>query len=1177
VCKIASRIKTKEGIPLLGVLVVLLFSLTALILGTAPRVFVFSAGTVVQTCTNTGSSISSISCSFSQSVTAGDFIGVAISVGNVESSFSCSDNLGQNFNSLAGAPPTSNGGTAAFYYSWAPSTGSDTVSCSWSGGATNALINLVEVSGARAQRIQTGFNTGTGTAVALPAGFFSSGTITFSICVVYANNPSSYTAGSGYTLRGTSSVGAEEDTVSTTSTCSMTLGSSVAWAEVGLLFGTPSGGIATQGAFGTSVSKNYGSSQGIMSPQDIVIVCAANNNTQSPTPTISDTLGTSWSLVAQNSNSAWAGCWSGSPPTSGADTVTVSGNSGDWTLGIHACQGFGPGNVGILYSTGSGTGTSYSVSPSITFSSTPNACATAVVSGVKTLGTVTPGSGWTLQTNRAVESFIEQSSGYASGNSPTSCTGSGTSSTTWSEVCVLVPQEAIQVTLTSLVGGFGSSVSSSNFFSLSGGGVDSSTWEVVGKTSVFQAYASTTVSVSSTSSASTNTHQWAFSDTSSQVSWNVGQCGCLTQSQTLTYYEQYSPILQISALAQPNFDNGLTLSFSGTQLGVANTPICGITTTNTQSVASCTGWIDVSTSTTFAQFLGNSPVGSQWQDASASSTTVSINSAGVYNVNYYKQLLETVSLSYPGGSILSYPSLSITQLGTPNIVLLSASPQSYYFDYGSAWQVSPTFQGQSFDESYTLQIPNTGTWLSSQTTVFPYGCCVATIPLNTGLQDITTNVWFHASQQNTYGFWANTIWTNLVLTYPNHIEFVDASLASPNNPSETFGLGTIGGNFTITQINQPGPTAVVVQSIAQSGKIVNTTFYYPAYEPAPTFVQVNNLPVMGQTNFMTNYQTWSSTPGNNVYWNQTGDYIIVKTTYSNPTLTFGVAQLVAVTITLNLGNPGSEPLISPNYFQLSYSQLGTQYTAHIDDGSFFLYADPNSAISILGADQVNSGLRYCLPGCGTTSANVGSGASASFVYDYWVQTNITMNWVKIDNDPFANENPLVYYESFGVNTSSPIYTYFSTYWMDNGSSWSVQNPFYYNMRLWTPVPASGFVSGPATYTITFPLNLRVTAVGCSPLPPTLLLQLMQGCSIPAILSVYSGVIGLQWFLGFIVMLVAGMLYLKTENTWLPLIVMIAATPVIGFLIPSQVSGLVYLFVVIAIAGVLYLGFKARGT
>lgn len=99
---------------------------------------------------------------------------------------------------------------------------------------------------------------------------------------------------------------------------------------------------------------------------------------------------------------------------------------------------------------------------------------------------------------------------------------------------------------------------------------------------------------------------------------------------------------------------------------------------------------------------------------------------------------------------------------------------------------------------------------------------------------------------------------------------------------------------------------------------------------------------------------------------------------------------------------------------------------------------------------------------------------------------------------------------------------------------------------------------------------------CSPLPPTLILQLENGCIIPAIVNTYAWVIGLQWFIGILAALISGMIYLKSQSTWLPLILNVCLMPVCAFLLPAQLSGFFYAVFVLAIAGLFYLLFRGNG-
>jgi hypothetical protein len=93
---------------------------------------------------------------------------------------------------------------------------------------------------------------------------------------------------------------------------------------------------------------------------------------------------------------------------------------------------------------------------------------------------------------------------------------------------------------------------------------------------------------------------------------------------------------------------------------------------------------------------------------------------------------------------------------------------------------------------------------------------------------------------------------------------------------------------------------------------------------------------------------------------------------------------------------------------------------------------------------------------------------------------------------------------------------------------------------------------------------------CATLPPIPLLQLENGCVIPAIVNTYAYVIGIEWLFGIIAAVISSMIYLKSESTWLVLIVNVCLMPVCAFLLPAQLSGLIYSVFVVAIAGLGYL-------
>ena len=133
----------------------------------------------------------------------------------------------------------------------------------------------------------------------------------------------------------------------------------------------------------------------------------------------------------------------------------------------------------------------------------------------------------------------------------------------------------------------------------------------------------------------------------------------------------------------------------------------------------------------------------------------------------------------------------------------------------------------------------------------------------------------------------------------------------------------------------------------------------------------------------------------------------------------------------------------------------------------------------------------------------------------------------------------------------------------------------YAFNAWSDAGAATHVVDLTTaiYTLTAvgPLTAEYTVVdACSSLAPTLLGQLENGCIIPAIVNTYAYVIGVEWLFGIIAALISGMIYLKSENTWLVLIVNVVLMPICAFLLPSQLSGLIYDIFILAIAGTVYL-------
>jgi hypothetical protein len=164
----------------------------------------------------------------------------------------------------------------------------------------------------------------------------------------------------------------------------------------------------------------------------------------------------------------------------------------------------------------------------------------------------------------------------------------------------------------------------------------------------------------------------------------------------VNYYKQWNNTFQITAKAQPNFDNGLTLSINGTYLGQNGSTIC-IISTSTESTATCSGYSDHGSKVTFAPDLADAPSNSRWESATneANSTRTITNGGDILNTNYYKQWNNTFKVTPSGPT--SFDSdrtfkITGTYLGNASSTICIVSPTSGagpssctgYSDNGSA-------------------------------------------------------------------------------------------------------------------------------------------------------------------------------------------------------------------------------------------------------------------------------------------------------------------------------------------------------------------------------------------------------------------------------------------------------------------------------------------------------------
>ncbi len=510
-----------------------------------------------------GSSVSTLNCSFSTIPTSGNTILYSVVVGNVETSFTVSETQKQTVNLGC---LVSNTGTAATYWWVVANSASDLMTVSWIGGATDVVVTMIEISGTSTISASCGTATGTSTAPAIAKTMPTSGS-SGTLVSLYANNPSSYAAGTGLTFGTTTSIGGAEYGHDISTTCPATLGSSVAWAVACIQIQNIQriGSVGGTTASGTSVSATL---NGEISVGSKIVACAGTKGAQA-SPSISDSLSNSFTSMATVTNTAWVQCWIATSASIGADTVTVFGSSDQW--GLYVATGDAYSNQGILSATNTGTGTIYGVG-SITLSDAY--LALAFISTAGNDGTRAAGTGFSLVSSTG-NAALAEGAGALTGAS-TTCSASGTTSQAWAEVCVLLPRYT-EVRINSIQGKNTAPLSSSNIFSVSY--VKDGTTRfasIVGTSTRFAADEGSTVTVGATSSGSTSNHQWAVTFDSSNpkaaTTTALVTTATATSSFTMIYFEQYKHTLKISPQSPSTFDPSRSISIDCDQVGI--TAVC---------------------------------------------------------------------------------------------------------------------------------------------------------------------------------------------------------------------------------------------------------------------------------------------------------------------------------------------------------------------------------------------------------------------------------------------------------------------------------------------------------------------------------------------------------------------------------------------------------------------------
>jgi len=166
---------------------------------------------------------------------------------------------------------------------------------------------------------------------------------------------------------------------------------------------------------------------------------------------------------------------------------------------------------------------------------------------------------------------------------------------------------------------------------------------------------------------------------------------------------------------------------------------------------------------------------------------------------------------------------------------------------------------------------------------------IPSVSANTGTIHLSSAYNYRSVTYNTYVEWANDIYgdsLNYGLGFNSHINFTNFSINSPTNPSWTFGVVSQNGNITITAIQT---NYIRFLASTQNPEMFNMTFYYLT-EPTTVYITEPINATITNSSYYTTYSSWVGAESPAVYNNISSNSLVVKSTYSNPSIQFSCPE-----------------------------------------------------------------------------------------------------------------------------------------------------------------------------------------------------------------------------------------------------------------------------------------------